>query len=153
VISEPAMHILGKQVETSSQGLFPSKLIFTVISLGVSLFVAIAMAKIIYNMPFVYIIVPGYIIAIILIWLGDHDMISISFDAGGVATGPMSVAILLSMYTGIASAKYTGEEAVINGFGIIALIALAPIIFLSILGIINKRKKKKEVPIDESTLG
>ena len=153
VISEPAMHILGKQIEASSQGLFSSKLIFMVISLGVSLFVAIAMAKIVYNIPFIYIIVPGYIIAIILIWLGDRDMIGISFDAGGVATGPMSVAILLSMYTGIASAKYTGAEAVINGFGIIALIALAPIIFLSILGIINKRKKKKEVPIDESTLG
>ncbi|MFA6803505.1 MAG: DUF1538 domain-containing protein [Candidatus Methanomethylophilaceae archaeon] len=150
VISEPAMHILGRQVEASSQGLLPSRLIFTVISLGVSLFVAIAMAKIIFDIPFVWIIVPGYILAMVLMYFGDHDMTGISFDAGGVATGPMSVAILLSMYTGLASAKYTGMEAVINGFGIIALIALAPIIFLSVLGIVNKLKKEKEEIIDES---
>ncbi|MFA6710841.1 MAG: DUF1538 family protein, partial [Candidatus Methanomethylophilaceae archaeon] len=116
----------------------------------VSLFVAIAMAKIIFDIPFVWIIVPGYILAMVLMYFGDHDMTGISFDAGGVATGPMSVAILLSMYTGLASAKYTGIEAVINGFGIIALIALAPIIFLSVLGIMNKLKKEKEEIIDES---
>ena len=142
-IAEPAVEILAGRVEQSSGGNIGKTVVKMVISIGVATFVALGMAKISFNFNLLYIVIPGYIIAIILMWLGDTDMVGISFDAGGVATGPMSVAIISTMYTGIASAKYAGAEAVINGFGVIALIALAPIIFLGAFSVYIKIMKKR----------
>jgi hypothetical protein len=142
-IAEPAVEILAGRVESSSGGNIAKRIVKLVISVGVATFVALGMAKISFNFNLLYIIIPGYILALILMWLGDTDMVGISFDAGGVATGPMSVAIISTMYTGIASAKYTGAEAIINGFGVIALIALAPIIFLGAFSVYIKIMKKK----------
>jgi hypothetical protein len=92
------------------------------------------MAKLVYGIPFLYIIIPGYILAILLLWLSDKDFIAIAFDAGGVATGPMSVTFLMSMAVGVAS-SIDGRNPVIDGFGLVAMIALAPIIFVMILGV------------------
>ena len=142
-IAEPAVEILSGRVEESSGGNIGKMVVKMVISLGVATFVALGMAKISFDFNLLYIIIPGYILALVLMWLGDDDMVGISFDAGGVATGPMSVAIISTMYTGIASAKYAGADAVINGFGVIALIALAPIIFLGAFSVYIKIMKKR----------
>ncbi len=140
--AEPAVGILGDQVEESSDGILKKHVIILVIAIGVASLVALGMAKLMFNLNFVYIIVPGYIIALALMWMSDKDLVGIAFDAGGVSTGPMSVAILSSLYIGMASVLYVGRDAVINGFGLIALIALAPCMFLSALGVIMKYKKK-----------
>lgn len=142
-VAEPAVEILAGRVETSSGGNINKMSVKMVISAGVATFVAIGMAKVSFNFDIMYIIVPGYILALALMWLGDNDMVGISFDAGGVATGPMSVAIISTMYTGIAAAKYTGADAVINGFGVIALIALAPIIFLGFFSVYIRVMKRR----------
>ena len=139
--AEPAVSILSDQVEESSEGVLPKRIISLIIALGVAILVALGMAKLIFDLNFLYIIIPGYVITLILMWIGDKDMAGIAFDAGGVSTGPMSVAILSSIYVGLASAVYSGPEAVINGFGLIALIALAPCLFLSILGVYTKYRK------------
>ena len=94
-----------------------------------------------FNFSFLWIIIPGYVLTIGLMWLGEENMIGIAFDAGGVSTGPMSVAILSSIYVGLASNMYSGAESVINGFGLIALIALAPCLFLSALSVFMKYNK------------
>jgi len=99
------------------------------------------MAKTVYDLDFIWIIIPGYTLTIILMWLGEKDMVGIAFDAGGVSTGPMSVAILSSIYVGLASTMYEGTGSVINGFGLIALIALAPCLFLSALSVFMKYKR------------
>jgi len=143
--AEPAVSILGDQVEMSSDGLISKRTIVLMISVGVAVIVAVGMAKLIFNINFLYIIVPGYVLTLILMWLGDKDMVGIAFDAGGVSTGPMSVAILSSIYIGLASSLYTGIEAVIYGFGLIALIALAPCLFLSGMGVYIKAKKGKGI--------
>ena len=140
--AEPAVAILAGRVESSSGGNVPKKTTILIISLGVGIFVAIGMFKVCFDINLLYIIVPGYIIALVLMWLGDKDMVGISFDAGGVSTGPMSVAIISTMYTGIASVKYSGLEAVTNGFGVIALIALAPIVFLGAFSVYIKIMKR-----------
>lgn len=142
-VAEPAVEILAGRVEQSSGGNIAKMVVKMVISIGVATFVALGMAKLTFNFNLLYIIIPGYVVALILMWLGDNDMVGISFDAGGVATGPMSVAIISTMYTGIASAKFTGAEAVINGFGVISLIALAPIIFLGAFSVYIKTMKKR----------
>jgi hypothetical protein len=74
-------------------------------------------------------------------WIGEKDMVGIAFDAGGVSTGPMSVAILSSIYIGLSSTMYDGVESIVNGFGLIALIALAPCMFLSALSVFMKYRK------------
>ena len=139
--AEPAVSILGDQVEKTSRGVLSRKLIITVISAGVAFLVAIGMAKTVFNLDFIWIIVPGYTLTIVLMWLGEKDMVGIAFDAGGVSTGPMSVAILSSIYVGMSSALYNGTEAIINGFGLIALIALAPCLFLSAMSVYMKYRR------------
>jgi hypothetical protein len=98
------------------------------------------MAKIVYSIPFMHIIIPGYLLALILLFLSDKDFIGIAFDAGGVATGPMAVTFLMSMAVGAASAK-EGGNPLVDGFGLIAMIALAPIIFVMSLGVLVRLKK------------
>lgn len=132
--AEPAVRVLCYQIEKSSSGYIRSKLMLYTLSLSVAVFVSIGMAKLVYGIPFLYIIVPGYLLAISLMWLSDKDFIAIAFDAGGVATGPMAVTFLMSMAVGVASAQ-DGRNAVTDGFGMIALIALAPIIFVMLLGV------------------
>ncbi len=143
-IAEPAVEILAGRVEKSSGGNINRKAVRYVISAGVGIFVAIGMIRICVDFDLLWIVVPGYALAIILMWVGDRDMIGIAFDAGGVSTGPMSVAIISSMYTSIASVKYVGTDAVINGFGMIALIALAPILFLEAFSIYIRIMKARE---------
>lgn len=142
-IAEPAVGILAGRVENSSGGNIRKIAVTLVISAGVGLFVALGMLKVCMNFDMLYILVPGYLLAIALMWIGDRDMMGIAFDAGGVSTGPMSVAIISSMYTSIAATMYTGSEAVVNGFGIIALIALAPILFLEMFSIYIKIMKAR----------
>jgi len=132
--AEPAVRVLCYQIEKSSSGYIRSKLMLYTLSISVAVFVSIGMAKLVYGIPFLYIIVPGYLLAIVLMWLSDKDFIAIAFDAGGVATGPMAVTFLMSMAVGVASSQ-EGRDPVIDGFGMIALIALAPIIFVMLLGV------------------
>lgn len=139
--AEPAVRVLSYQIEKSSSGYIRSKLMLYTLSFGVAVFVAIAMAKIVYGIPFLYIIVPGYLLALVLLWLSDKDFIGIAFDAGGVATGPMAVTFLMSMVVGMASG-HSERDAVVDGFGLIAMIALAPIIFVMLLGIYVKYKRR-----------
>ena len=140
--AEPAVSILGDQVQFTTKGVLTRKMIVTIISVGVACLVAIGMAKTVYDVSFVWIIVPGYIITLVLMWCGGKNMVGIAFDAGGVSTGPMSVAILSSIYVGLSSALYDGATSVINGFGLIALIALAPCLFLSALSVFMKYKER-----------
>ena len=139
--AEPAVRVLSYQIEKSSSGYIRAKLMLYTLSFGVAVFVAVAMAKIVYGIPFLYIIVPGYLLALVLLWLSDKDFIGIAFDAGGVATGPMAVTFLMSMVVGMASA-HSERDAVVDGFGLIAMIALAPIIFVMLLGIYVKYKRR-----------
>jgi len=139
--AEPAVRVLSYQIEKSSSGYIRAKLMLYTLSFGVAVFVAIAMAKIVYGIPFLYLIVPGYLLALVLLWLSDKDFIGIAFDSGGVATGPMAVTLLMSMVVGMASA-HNERDAVVDGFGLIAMIALAPIIFVMLLGIYVKYKRR-----------
>ena len=101
------------------------------------------MVKIIYGIPLQWIIIPGYLLAIILIWFNDRNLLAVTFDAGGVATGPMAVTFLMAISVGIA-ATIEGRDPIIDGFGMIALIALAPILTILILGIIIRLKLRKK---------
>lgn len=140
---EPAVRILSSQVEEASGGSIRKGTVLYTISGGVALFIAFGMAKIIYGIPLLYIIIPGYILAIALLWISDKSIIAIAFDAGGVATGPMAVTFLMAIAVGIAS-TVKGRDPIIDGFGLIALIALAPILTILILGIVLRIKTSRK---------
>ena len=138
--AEPAVRVLCKQVETSSGGFISSKLILWTLSFGVAALVALGMARILYDIDFRTIIVIGYSLALLMMFFSEAQYVAIAFDAGGVATGPMAVSIIMTMAVGIASGA-EGGNPIVDGFGIIALIALAPILFISALGVILTRKE------------
>lgn len=140
---EPAVRVLSDQIEKSSIGSIRKSVVLYTICVGVALFVALGMARIIYGIPLMYIVVPGYILAMVLLWPSDKTTICLAFDAGGVATGPMAVTFLLAIAVGIASAM-EGRDPVADGFGLIALIALAPILSIMILGLIVRIKLRKK---------
>ncbi|MDD3934607.1 MAG: DUF1538 family protein [Methanoculleus sp.] len=113
------------------------------LSLGVAVSVSLGMARLIYGIPLLSFLIPGYLLVIILLLLSDGEFIGIAFDSGGVATGPMAVTFLLSLAVGVA-AGIEGRNPVTDGFGLIALIALAPILSVLMLGILYRRTRGEE---------
>lgn len=141
-LSEPAVRILSSQVEDASAGFIKKWLVLYTISIGVGILISVGMIKIIYGISLFIILIPAYIISIILIWFTERDFVAIAFDAGGVATGPMAVTFLLSIAVGITSVM-EGRNPISDAFGLVSLIALAPILSIMLLGLIFKRKQKK----------
>ncbi len=141
--AEPAVRVLCGQVEKSSGGYISATMILWTLSIGVAAFVALGMARIVYQFDFREIIIIGYVLALLLMWKSDGQFVAIAFDSGGVATGPMAVSIIMTMAVGIASGV-EGGNPIVDGFGIIALIALAPILFVSGLGVLLSRKEDND---------
>jgi hypothetical protein len=141
--AEPAVRVLGYQVEESSSGYIGESLILYTLSLAVAVSVALGMARLVYGIPLLYFIIPGYLLIVILLVLTDKDFVGIAFDSGSVATGPMAVTFLLSLAVGVA-AGIEGRNPVIDGFGLIALIALAPILSVLVLGILYRRTRGED---------
>jgi nitrogen regulatory protein PII len=150
---EPAVRVLSDQVEKASAGFLRKKIVLINIAVGVASFIALGMAKIIYGIPLTYIIIPGYVLAIGLMWFSDRVFLSVAFDAGGVATGPLAVTFLMAVAVGI-TATMEGRDPIMDGFGLIALIALAPILSVMILGLIyrSKLRKEKNMPPETSLI-
>lgn len=132
-LAEPAVRILSSQVEKSSSGYIRSSVILYTLCLAVGVFVALGMTRIVFGIPFYYIMLPGYLLAIVLMFFSKPSFTAIAFDSGGVATGPMTVTFIMALAVGAADA-IQGRNAVIDGFGLIALVALAPIILVMLLG-------------------
>ncbi len=142
-VAEPAVRILCENVEKASSGSVGFMMLIIILSLGVGMFVALGMAKIIYGIPIYYIIIPGYILALVLMIFCEQSFISIAFDAGGVATGPMTVTFVMAVALGLAEAM-EGRSPVQDGFGLIALVAMAPILSVMMVGVVmNVMKRSK----------
>lgn len=138
---EPAVRILADQVEQASSGSIPGSLVLWAICVGVALWVGLGMFRIAYGIPLLYLLVPGYLLAIGLMWLSDRDFVAIAVDAGGVATGPLANSFLLALALG-ASASMGNQDPIVHGFGFVALIALAPIISVMVLGLFVRLKTR-----------
>ncbi len=138
-IVEPSVRVLCIEVEKSTSGYIKEKQIFYILSLGVSVAVALAMAKILFEIPLLYILLPGYILVFALSYIAGPKFTALSFDSGGVATGPMTVSFLLSISIG-AAGIFEGMDVVLHGFGLVAIASLAPIIAVLVFGMIFQRK-------------
>lgn len=140
--AEPAVRILNHEVEKVSGGYIPQKVMLYTLSIGVAISIALSMIRMIIGIPLMYFIIPGYILALILIKFSTRTFIAIAFDSGGVATGPMTVTFIVAMAIGIANVM-DGRDPLLDGFGMIALVALSPILCVLTLGLLYGRKEKE----------
>lgn len=138
-IVEPAVRILCAEVEKYTSGYLKEKQILYTISIGVAAAVSLAMAKTVFGISLAYILIPGYLIAFILAFVAGPTFTSIAFDSGGVATGPMTVTFIVSISIGAATIMEE-RDTIIHGFGLVSIVALAPIIAVLIFGIIFQKK-------------
>lgn len=136
---EPAVRILADQVEEASNGSIRRFLVLITICIGVSVSVGLGMLRIEYEISLLYLLVPGYSVAMIAMWFSDRNFVAIAIDAGGVATGPLANTFLLSLALG-ASASMAHQDPIVHGLGLVALIALAPIVSVMLLGVLIRFK-------------
>lgn len=144
ILAEPAVHVLTHQIEDVTSGYIKKGLVLTALSLGVGIAVGLSMLRImIPQIQLWHYLVPGYVIAISLSFIVPKLFVGIAFDAGGVATGPMTSAFILAFTQGAAYAV-DGASILVDGFGMIAAVAMMPIITLQLLGAIYKIKTRKK---------
>lgn len=136
-VAEPAVRILNYEVEKVSNNSIPQKLLMFSLAFGVAVSVGLAMARILYGIHLWHILIPGYIIALIMIRYSTKLFVSVAFDSGGVATGPMTVTFISAMAIGLATGL-EGRDPLVEGFGMISVVALAPILSVLALGILFK---------------
>lgn len=142
VCAEPAVWVLTEQVETLSGGHIPRSIMLAALSLSIAVAVVLGLIRVVTSISIWYIILPGYILALALTRFTPPLFTAIAFDSGGVASGPMSTTFVLSMTLG-ASLALGGNPAT-DAFGMVAMIAMAPLITIQILGLIFKYKEKKK---------
>jgi hypothetical protein len=138
VAAEPAVHVLNKQVEEVSQGAITQKLMAKALAIGMSLALGIAMVRILYNISILYILVPGYSLALILTFFVPPIFTGIAFDSGGVCSGPMTSTFLLPFAIGACATAGHMEDA----FGIVAMVSMTPLVVVHLLGLVFSFKQK-----------
>ena len=141
VCAEPAVWVLTDQVESISGGTIKRKVMLLALSAGVAISIGISMLRVLFGFSLWYILIPGYSLALILSFLCPKLFTGIAFDSGGVASGPMTSTFILSFTLGASSAS--GGNPAVDAFGVIALVAMTPLIAIQILGIIFKIKTKR----------
>ncbi|ARK28571.1 DUF1538 domain-containing protein [Halalkalibacter krulwichiae] len=134
-VAEPDVRVLAIQVDLVSNGIVSSNVLIYTVALGVAIFVGLAMLRIMLNIPITYLLVGGYAIVFLLAAFTPSHFVPISFDAGGVTTGPMTVPFILALGVGVASVL-RGKSASSDGFGLVALASIGPIIAVLVLGVI-----------------
>ena len=140
VKAEPAVQVLNKQVEDLTGGTISHKMMNSALSLGVACAVALSMVRVLTGINIYWIIIPGYIIAIIMSRFVSPVFVGIAFDSGGVASGPMTSTFLLPLAMGACTA--VGGNVVTDAFGVVALVAMAPLLAIQIMGLIYMHKSK-----------
>ncbi|HML46477.1 MAG TPA: DUF1538 domain-containing protein, partial [Clostridia bacterium] len=148
VAAEPAVHVLNKQVEEITDGAISGKSLQTSLSLGIAASVGIAMIRVLTGLSIYWFLVPGYAIALALSFFVPKIFTAIAFDSGGVASGPLTATFLLPFAIGASQAR--GGNVATDAFGIVAMVAMTPLIAIQILGfyyrIKTRRGKGQETP-------
>ena len=146
VLAEPAIHVLNAQVEDVTGGLVSKRSMMVGLCIGVGGAIALSMIRILFDFSLVYYIIPGYFLSLALSLFVPPVYTAIAFDSGGVASGPMTSGFILPFAVG-ACVNLQGSEAVLrDGFGVVALVAMAPLITIQLLGfrgIIAERRAEK----------
>lgn len=141
VLAEPAVFVLTKQVEEMTSGAISAKAMGLSLSIGVAVSVGLAMIRVLTGISILWFLIPGYAIALILTFFVSKIFTAIAFDSGGVASGPMTATFLLPLAMGACEAS--GGNIITDAFGIVAMVAMTPLITIQTMGLIAKIKENK----------
>mgnify|MGYP001295633844 CR=1 FL=1 len=143
ILAEPAVYVLTHQIEDVTSGYVKRRVILLTLAIGVGFSVALSMVRILVpGLQLWHYLLPGYILSLALTFFAPKLFVGIAFDSGGVASGPMTATFILAFAQGAANATESAT-VMVDGFGIIALVAMTPLIALQILGLLYKLKSKK----------
>lgn len=139
--AEPAVHVLNKQVEELSAGAISSRAMGLSLSIAVSVACGLAMVRILTGISIMYFIVPGYLVALALSFFVPRTFTAIAFDSGGVASGPMTATFMLPFAMG--ACKALGGNVMTDAFGLVALVAMMPLITVQVMGAVYMVKTRE----------
>ena len=139
VQAEPAVFVLTKQVEEITSGAISAMAMERSLSVGVAVSIGLAMIRVLTGISIMWFIVPGYAIALFLTFFVPKIFTSIAFDSGGVASGPMTATFLLPFAMGACNA--VGGNIITDAFGVVAMVAMTPLITIQSLGLIYRMKE------------
>jgi len=137
-LAEPALNALGIKVEELTVGTFKKSLLMHTVATGVGVGIAVGAAKIIWDIPLIWLLVPPYLILLIITRFSSEEFVNIGWDSAGVTTGPVTVPLVLAMGLGIGT-----QVGVVEGFGILSLASVYPILGVLLVGLYTIRKSKK----------
>ncbi len=151
VAAEPAVHVLKKQVEEISNGTIAQRTIGIGLSVGVAISVGIAMLRVLTGIPILPFMIGGYLISLAISFFVPRLYTGVAFDSGGVASGPMTTTFLLPFATGACAA--VGGDIMTDAFGIVAMVALTPLITIQCIGLFTELKRHAKRRIAVAALG
>lgn len=129
-LAEPALHAMGITVENLTQGAFRRYGLIYAVSFGVAFGIMLGVIKLVFHLPLIYFILPGYLLALTLTFFANEEYVNIAWDSAGVTTGPVTVPLVLAMGLGLGNKVHA-----IDGFGILALASIGPIISVLSVGL------------------
>lgn len=136
-IAEPDLQVLASQVDNVSNHAIGKNLLMASVALGVGIFVALAFVRMIFKIPIIYLLAGGYCLAFILSIFTPPEFRAVSFDSGGVTTGPMTVPFIIALGVGVANVV-RGNRSSDDSFGLVSLASIGPILAVLLLGVINQ---------------
>jgi hypothetical protein len=139
-LAEPALNALGATVEELTVGTFKKSLLMQAVALGVGVGIALGVAKIIWNIPLIYMMGPPYVLLLIITKLSTEEFVNIGWDSAGVTTGPITVPLVLAM--GLAVGQQVG---VVEGFGILSMASVCPILSVLCVGLVVTKRREAVV--------
>lgn len=135
VLAEPAVHVLNRQVEDITGGLVTKRSMLIALSVGVGISIGLSMIRIIFGFPIIYYLIPGYFISLGLSFFVPKLYTAIAFDSGGVASGPLTSSFILPLAIGACASIQGDGDSILNyAFGIVAMVAMTPLITIQVLG-------------------
>jgi len=149
VKAEPAVHVLNKQVEELTEGTIPQKAMQLCLSIGVAISLALAMIRVITGISILWFLIIGYAIALGLTFFVPKIFTGIAFDSGGVASGPMTSTFILPFVIG--ACEGFGGNVLTDAFGVVAMVAMTPLIVIQIMGVFFNLKAAKQQSEDDDT--
>ena len=146
-LAEPALNALGETVENLTNGAFRKSMLMMAVSTGVGFGLSLGVLKIIFEIPIAYLLLPGYALGILLTAFSSEEFVNVAWDSAGVTTGPITVPLVLAMGLGFGNAVQSVE-----GFGILSMASICPILAVLIMGLWIQFKAKKASIKQKETL-
>ncbi len=144
VKAEPAVYVLMRQVEELTNGAVTGSVLQKTLSIGVAVSIGLALMRVLTGISILYLVIPGYAIAMLLSLIVPDIFTAIAFDSGGVASGPMTATFLLPLAEGACIAL--GGNVVTDAFGVVSMVAMTPLIAIQLLGVAYKLKQRETKP-------